>query len=120
MSKFAKMFALASKATNRAATLTRKCEGEGAVSLKFDGFPAQLSADGFATLAQEKGARVLVTAVVGEGVGKASGILGTSAAAEMVREMTTDDAPDAAAARKPAARTPRPALNGTHEPAPTA
>jgi hypothetical protein len=108
MSKFSKLFALASKATGKAATLTRKVEGEGSVSLRFDSFPTRLTADGFAELAQEKGGRVLVTAVVGEGVGKASGVLGTAAAAEMVRVMTSDDTEPA---RKPAPR------NGKPEPA---
>jgi hypothetical protein len=108
MSKFSRLFALASKATGKAATLTRKVEGEGSVSLKFDTFPVKMTADGFETLASEKGGRVMVTAVVGEGVGKASGVLGTAAAAEMVREMTSDETEPA---RKPVPR------NGKPEPA---
>ncbi|MBN9522506.1 hypothetical protein J0H58_28955 [bacterium] len=63
---------------------------------------------------------MLVTAVVGEGVGKASGTLGTASAAEMVKEMTSDETEDAAPARRAPARTPRPALNGTPEAAATA
>ncbi len=94
MSKFSKLYALATKATNRAASLTHKSEGEGSVSLKFDGFPASLSADGFADLAKRTGARVVVTAVVGESTGRAGGQLAPSTAAQMVREMTADTSAD--------------------------
>lgn len=91
MSKFHKLYAIASKATNKAFSVSRK-ESEGSVGVRFEGFPSSLTSEAVEALAQERGGRVQVTAPVGNGaVGKASGVLGGNAAAELVRELTTDD-----------------------------
>lgn len=89
MSKFSKLFALANKASGKTFSVTRK-EAEGSVAMRFDGFPAEMSAAGVEALAADKGGRVTVTATVGAATGKAQGILGMAAAAEMVREITTE------------------------------
>lgn len=114
-SKFSKMFALASKATNRMVTLSRR-ESEGSVSVRVEGFPQSLTADAVEALAQDKGGRVLVTANIGSAIGKATGVLGGNAAAALVAEMTTDDdSPAAGRVSRPAARKATPSANGTPE-----
>jgi hypothetical protein len=117
MSKFSKLFALASKtATNKTSTLVRK-EAEGSVSLKFDGFPADMSAAAYEALAAERGARLRIQGGVEHSVGGCAASLTGRAAAEFVREMTTDDTATAEPAPRPT--TPRkaagkPSANGTH------
>jgi hypothetical protein len=89
LTKFGKLFALASKAERKTFTIRRETS-EGAVLLKLDGFPASVETSAVARLAETNGGRVSVRVSVGESVGIGGGVLAGVAAGDMVRELTSE------------------------------
>lgn len=89
-SKFGRLYALASKATGKTFTLRRSFDDGTRVNLRFDGFPDALTPAGVAEHASETGGRVVIAVDVGASNGRAGGLLGGTAAAEMVKELTTE------------------------------
>ena len=88
VTKFQRLYALASKAERKAFTAKRETE-EGTFALRFDGFPDSLDAAGVAKLAQN-GAKLAGVVRVGAASGRFSGVVLGPTAAEMVTEMTAE------------------------------
>jgi hypothetical protein len=86
--KFTRLYALAGRAERKGFTLKRDTE-EGTFALKFDGFPAALTASAVGKLA-ENGGKLAGTVAVGAATGRFTGVVLGTTASEMVAEMTAD------------------------------
>ena len=106
-----KLFALASKATNRKFSVRRETEEGITFQLRMDGFPESLTTGSVADLASTNGAKLTLRGEVGEMSGSGNGAMAGSLAREMVQAMSGEEVE--ATPRKPRNRL----KEGEHNPA---